>query len=152
MEISQINIRKIAALDTYKVRHPVLRTGKPIESCHFPGDDLQSTVHFGLFYQDNLCAVASVFDTKSPLLSCQKQVQLRGMAVLKNYQSLGLGAELLQHIISEYCTHKKQLIWFNARIIAVPFYEKQGFQIISKSFEIEGIGTHFVMGNSILLS
>ena len=35
------NIKKISALETFPVRHPVLRAEKPIESCHFEGDDLE---------------------------------------------------------------------------------------------------------------
>ena len=36
------NIKKISATETFLVRHPVLRAGKPIESCHFDGDDLET--------------------------------------------------------------------------------------------------------------
>uniref|UniRef100_UPI00404AD15F GNAT family N-acetyltransferase n=1 Tax=Flavobacterium sp. TaxID=239 RepID=UPI00404AD15F len=139
-------IKKISALETYAVRHPVLRAGKPLESCHFLGDENSETTHFGLFQNEKLCAVASVFDAKSKLVNHEKQIQLRGMAVLESHQGLGLGAKLLQHIITEYHTKKGYSFWFNARIIAVPFYEKQDFQVISEGFEIEGIGTHFVMG------
>lgn len=139
-------IKKITALETYAVRHPVLRAGKPLESCRFPGDENSDTIHFGLFQNDKLCAVASVFDAKSKLINDKKQIQLRGMAVLESHQGLGIGAKLLQYITTEYYTKKGYSIWFNARIIAVPFYEKQGFQVISEGFEIEGIGTHFVMG------
>lgn len=43
------NIKKITDLETYSVRHVVLRKGKPIETCRFEGDDLPSTSHFGYF-------------------------------------------------------------------------------------------------------
>lgn len=36
-------IKKIAALETYSVRPPAIRKGKPIESCRFDGDDLETT-------------------------------------------------------------------------------------------------------------
>lgn len=36
-------IKKIAAAETYSVRLPVLRKGKPIESCRFDGDDLETS-------------------------------------------------------------------------------------------------------------
>ena len=42
------NIKQIAALETFPVRHPVLRAEKLIESCHFDGDTLVTTVPFGL--------------------------------------------------------------------------------------------------------
>ena len=36
-------IKKIVAADTYSVRLAVLPKGKPIESCHFDGDDLETS-------------------------------------------------------------------------------------------------------------
>jgi len=44
-----IQIKEIPSKETYIVRQPVLRKGKPIESCIFEGDDLETTYHFGLF-------------------------------------------------------------------------------------------------------
>lgn len=48
-----IEIKKITSYETMIVRHPVLRQGKPIETCHFEGDDLSSTYHLGLFLTTN---------------------------------------------------------------------------------------------------
>ena len=56
---SKISIKLITAKDTYSVRHPVLRKGRPIEDCAFENDDLESTFHFGLFYNDTLVGVAT---------------------------------------------------------------------------------------------
>lgn len=145
MKNNNIEIKKITSKTSYIVRHPVLRPGKPIESCRFEGDDLDSTTHYGLFDNENLCAVASIFTSKSALVPHSNQFQLRGMAVLEHQQGKGFGADLLQHIFKEYVQNEQIAIWFNARIIAVPFYEKQGCKVISEGFEIEGIGTHFVM-------
>ena len=44
-----IQIKEIPSKETYSVRQPVLRKGKPIESCIFEGDDLATTHHFGLY-------------------------------------------------------------------------------------------------------
>ena len=145
MKEINFKIKKISALDTFEVRHPVLRPGKPIETCLFQGDELATTTHYGLFFEKQLCAVASVFEAKSALVLQPNQFQLRGMAVLDAYQGKGFGADLLQLIIKKYIVSKQTALWFNARIKAVPFYEKQGCKIISEGFEIEGIGTHFVM-------
>jgi len=145
MKENNFKIQKISALDTFEVRHPVLRPGKPIETCRFQGDELATTKHYGLFFEEKLCAVASVFEAKSALVLQPNQFQLRGMAVLDDYQGKGFGADLLQYIFNQYVMNKQTALWFNARIIAVPFYEKQGCKIISEGFEIEGIGTHFVM-------
>jgi GNAT superfamily N-acetyltransferase len=138
-------INEITALETYIVRHPVLREGKPVESCRFEGDDLPSTKHFGLFYDEDLVAVASVFESVSPLFDDKKHMQLRGMAVLADYRGRHFGERLLKY--SEAYARRKEMtvMWFNARIVAVPFYEKCGYQIIGESFDIGDIGLHFVM-------
>jgi hypothetical protein len=50
-------IQKIIAQDTYPVRHQVLRSGKPIESCQFDGDELGSTHHFGYYLNNQIIGV-----------------------------------------------------------------------------------------------
>jgi hypothetical protein len=56
-----IIIKKIAAAETYSVRLPVLRKGKPIESCRFDGDDLEKPQHFGLYLSRKLIGIISLF-------------------------------------------------------------------------------------------
>jgi len=139
-----MEIKKIKALETFLVRHPVLRNGKPIESCYFDGDDLDTTQHFGLFYDEKLVGVASIFEKQNPLFSNTKQYQLRGMAVLSNYQKQAFGQSLIKHCESIYLK-TTGVIWFNARENAVPFYQKQGYKIIGDAFMIDGVGIHFLM-------
>ena len=55
------SIKKITASETIAVRHPVLRNGKPVESCRFDGDDLETTQHFGYFDGGKLVGVISLF-------------------------------------------------------------------------------------------
>ncbi len=38
-------IREISSQETFKVRHPVLRQGRPLEDCAFTDDDLETTIH-----------------------------------------------------------------------------------------------------------
>jgi ribosomal protein S18 acetylase RimI-like enzyme len=138
-------VKKITALETYSVRHQVLRKGKPIETCAFIGDDEATTTHFGLFKNEKLIGVVSVFKTKNELFNAESQFQIRGMAVLEEFQNQGFGAQLLKEA-EKFCIEEKtNLIWFNAREKAVSFYKKLGFESIGDSFEINTIGTHFVM-------
>ncbi|MES2544976.1 MAG: GNAT family N-acetyltransferase [Bacteroidota bacterium] len=139
------NIQKITAIETFPVRHPILRSGKPIATCHFDGDDLTTTTHFGLFIEENLIGVISIFEMKNPLFTADKQFQIRGMAVLEELQKKGFGADLVAHAEHFITSQKGNLIWFNARINAVGFYEKLGYTIIGNAFEIEGVGTHYVL-------
>ena len=130
---------------TYLIRHEVLRKGKPIETCYFTGDAAKSTAHFGFFRADQLIGVVSVFNSPSALFDAPLQFQIRGMAVLNEFQCSGIGNELMLHA-ENYCRqHKSVVIWFNAREKAVRFYEKNDYQILGDAFEIPDVGTHFVM-------
>jgi predicted GNAT family N-acyltransferase len=138
-------IKQISALDTFAVRHPVLRNGKPIESCQFEGDDLKSTTHFGLFESDKIQGVISLFEVKNVQFTSEKQHQIRGMAVQAQHQKKGFGEMLILNT-EKYCIQKKSnLIWFNARQEAVGFYKKMGYSIIGHPFNIEDVGEHVVM-------
>ena len=138
-------IQKITSPETFAVRHPVLRKGKPIESCHFDGDDLASTLHFGLFENESLEGVISLFESKNSLFEAENQIQIRGMAVLEHHQGKGFGRKLITYCEDFLHQKKDLLVWFNARQNAIGFYQKLGYEIIGDSFEIPEVGTHFVM-------
>jgi GNAT superfamily N-acetyltransferase len=140
-----IKIKNIRAEDTYSVRLAVLRKGKTLSSCLFEGDKLTSTIHFGLFVNKELVGILSLFENNFGNFTNKHQFQIRGMAVLEDYQKKGFG-NLLVSKAEEYAkTRKDSLIWFNARETAIGFYHKVGYQIINNSFIIEDIGTHYVM-------
>jgi GNAT superfamily N-acetyltransferase len=138
-------IAQISSVATYAVRHPMLRAGKPVESCAFQGDDLATTIHFGLFINEELAAVLSAFSAQSPLFANKHQTQFRGMAVLSEHQGKGFGFALLHHAETYFKTKKQGLIWFNAREAAVPFYLKANYLSIGEAFNIGDIGLHYVM-------
>ena len=140
-----IDVRKIDALETFAVRHPVLRPGKPITSCHFDGDDLESTQHFGLFENNILVGVISLFEVANPAFRAPMQTQIRGIAVLENHRKKGFGETLIKHV-EEYLRQNKTLfVWFNAREGAFGFYKKLGYSIFGNSFDIADVGIHYVM-------
>lgn len=138
-------VKKITALETYTVRQEVLRKGKPIETCHFIEDDATTTTHFGLFENENIIGAVSVYKTNSPLFTEKIQFQIRGMAVLEDFQSKGYGEQLLKAAENFCFEEKADLIWFNAREKAIPFYQKSGYKIIGNAFDIPNVGIHFVM-------
>ncbi len=148
-------ISKISGKETYPVRHPVLRAGRPIEDCYFTGDELETTIHLGLFIKEELVAVGTFLSNLDATIEQLKYhkieqcYQLRGMAVLKEMQGKQLGKNLL--IAAEQLLYAKDVtaLWFNARTVAVPFYEKMGYEKISEAFEIENVGTHYKMYKSL---
>ena len=138
-------IKEIQSSETYLVRQEELRKGKPLETCHFEGDDAETTMHFGIELNEKIIGIVSVYQVNSQLFDIENQFQIRGMAVLNEFQGNGFGSQLLAEA-ENYCTSQKaSVIWFNAREKAVPFYKKSGYQTKGDSFEIPEVGIHFIM-------
>ena len=144
-----MKIKKISSIETYPVRHEVLRKEKPIETCQFKGDDDENTTHFGLFLENKLVGIISIFKENNILFPELNQFQIRGMAVLEEFQGKGFGAELVKEAENHCISLNTDLIWFNARENAVPFYKKLDYIIIGDSFLIPDVGIHFAMYKKI---
>nr|WP_298660133.1 GNAT family N-acetyltransferase [uncultured Flavobacterium sp.] len=140
-----LQVKKIPFNKTFAVRHPVLRAGKPVETCYFEGDELPTTTHFGLFLEEKLLGVLSVFKNECPILESKNAYQYRGMAILAPYQNKKYGVLLLDAANTWVAEEQGDLIWFNAREKAIGFYERNGFEKRGSAFEIPGIGVHFLL-------
>lgn len=60
MQVDTIQIKFITPAETYVVRHPVLRVGKPVESCKLEGDEDPTTFHLGAYMVGQLVGVVSM--------------------------------------------------------------------------------------------
>jgi GNAT superfamily N-acetyltransferase len=67
------------------------------------------------------------------------------MATLPDFQGQGLGRAVINHSLDQVWAAGGQLLWCNARLIAVDFYKKLGFATIGTEFTIPSIGPHLVM-------
>jgi len=144
-----VNVKEITTQETITIRHQVLRQGKPIESCSFEGDNLISTFHLGLRYYGELIGVATFIKNQHPDFSEEAQFQLRGMAILQQFQGKRLGNVLLEKGIQQLKLLDANLIWCNARETATNFYSKFGFNTSGKPFDIPNIGKHYIMFKNI---
>lgn len=133
----------LAFQETLHLRQKVLRPGKPIESCTFENDNIESTQHLGAFFENELVGIISLFRKKHHFFEVENQIQLRGMAIEPHVQKKGLGQKLLHEAIK--LTETDDLIWCNARVSASTFYQKNSFIKVSDVFNIENVGPHVVM-------
>jgi ribosomal protein S18 acetylase RimI-like enzyme len=145
MSADSVYIKQIHYSETYPIRQVILRPGRSLETCFFQGDELETTIHFGLFMGDKLAGIISLFKNNSHLFIEENQYQIRGMAVLEEYQKYGFGRQLVTHSEAFLKNISTKLIWFNAREVAVNFYKKSGYQIMGDVFEIPDVGPHYVM-------
>lgn len=138
-------VKQIDAKDTYNIRQQVLRAGLPIETCYFDYDNDEYTFHLGAYVNDHLASIASFYLIQNPAFEDKYQFQLRGMATLPEYQGQGLSSALLKTAFPIIEKNHVNILWCNARIEAIGFYEKVGFKSLGQEFEIEGVGAHKLM-------
>lgn len=144
-----MRVRFIRTEETYPLRLLVLRPGGVLEDTHFANDRLEGAFHLGVFAESRIIGVGSFYPEKHDALKGWKQYRLRGMATHPDHQSKGVGAKLIRFALEHLLAQKADLLWCNARIKAVPFYERLGFQIEGDAFEIAGIGTHYMMRRKV---
>ncbi|MGE6554425.1 GNAT family N-acetyltransferase [Exiguobacterium artemiae] len=139
-----MEIRIISATEVIPLRKEVLRPNQPIEMCVYPDDDLESTFHFGAVKDGRIVAIGT-FSNRPHEAYPELTYQLRGMASSPAVRGEGYGKALLEEARNQLKAKGADGWWCNARLNAVPFYERLGLTVASESFEIEGIGPHHVM-------
>jgi predicted GNAT family N-acyltransferase len=130
---------------TWDLRKRILRPEQKEDAAHFNCDDDPSCLHFAYKIKERIVTVATFYIESHPLLSAGTPYRLRGMATDTNFQGQGYGEKVILKAFEVLETKKCDLLWCNARLRAVPFYEKLGFRTIGDVFEISGIGPHKVM-------
>jgi GNAT superfamily N-acetyltransferase len=132
-----------------EVRYRVLREplGLPYSSATFDGDELETTLHY--------LAVASI-ESEERTLGCatlvrdfsaqwsSKAMQLRGMAVLPEYQNQRVGSKILQAIHRD-ADRDGWSLWCKARDVAKDFYRGHSWEVEGNAFEVPTIGLHWIM-------
>ena len=140
-----MEVLRIKAIDTYPIRHKMLRPSGTVEDCMFQGDHDELTFHLGAFVDKKLVSVASFYFEKHPAFSEAYQYRLRGMATLPEYQGQGYSSALPRTAFPVIKQNQCSLLWCNAREKALGFYKKVGFNATGELFSIPNIGKHMLM-------
>lgn len=127
------------------VRHPVLRPGKPRETAIFEEDGFKEVFHMGVLESGVLVATTTLLPKSWERFPDNVCWQLRGMAVLPTHRGMSLGAAIVSLAEEEVIAKGGELIWMNAREVAVPFYDRCGYTSEDEPFDIPGIGPHYKM-------
>ena len=142
MDAVSVLIRQVTAEEVRPLRHRVLRPGQAFEETVYPGDD--AGVHLGAFAGDDLVGIASLYrEDRSG--GPAGGWRLRGMATDASVRGGGFGAALLAACLDHVAEAGGSELWCNARMVAVGFYRRAGFEVISEEFDVAGIGPHVVM-------
>lgn len=141
-----VEVKTIEAQDTFQIRQKMLRSGTslPVE---MSGDEEQHTLHLGVYDQGVLCGIASFMRTEAS--SDGERYQLRGMAVDADFHGRGLGRVLMEDAERRLKARGAVQIWCNAREAAKGFYLGLGYRVEGAPFEVDQIGSHFVMRKNL---
>ncbi|MFY0592357.1 GNAT family N-acetyltransferase [Roseivirga sp.] len=124
-----ITINSIKAEDTWPIRHKVMWPNESLEFVKL-AEDMRG-LHFGLFENDRLVSVVSLFITDS-------EAQFRKLATLVAHQGKGYGSALINHILEESKALNISRIWCNARLDKTSFYHKFDLKETAHSFVKNG--------------
>jgi GNAT superfamily N-acetyltransferase len=67
------------------------------------------------------------------------------MATEPSARRRGVGAALLEACVDHVVAEAPGELWANARLGALDFYVRAGFDVVSDRFDIPGIGPHVVV-------
>lgn len=127
---------------TYDLRGRVLRAGMPPEASQFPHDS--QSRHWGWVVGGRILSVVTAHPEASPLFDAASQWRIRGMATEPAHQGEGLGGKVLVEVLA-WAKRERIFLWCNARVKAIPFYERHGFATVGELFDIPTAGLHKVM-------
>jgi ribosomal protein S18 acetylase RimI-like enzyme len=139
------DIRRVDVAAARPLRRRVLRAGILDADARFDGDDAPDTLHAGAFVDGRLVAVATVIRRSPPGEGLETAWQVRGMATEPGDRGRGLGGRLLDTLVEHARASGGSLVWCNARVRAIPLYERHGFEREGDVFVVEGLGPHVRM-------
>jgi len=137
---SPIQIQRVPVQRIIDLRHVILRQGLPREAASFHGDDLPSSRHYAAIDNGRVVGCLTLHQSQ---WESHPAWQLRGMATEVAHQGKGFGGELLrcgEALIS--IESEVHVFWCNARVPAIPFYQKHGWKVDSAEFDIPTAGPH----------
>lgn len=150
--------KKVSLNEIITLRHSELRPKSNESDAIWDGDFDMNTFHFGLYITDQLDVIRNsrpvccltflkrnyvanndLNDSTSLHASYEGGYQLRGMATDIDYQKLGAGTKLLSFAEKTVINEVKGItyFWCNARVSAIPFYEKNGWETTGQVFMIK---------------
>ena len=145
----QVDITKIDAEKVRPLRHSELRKGQDFSTTSYLEDYEADTFHMACIVDEKIVTCATFYPEKSTKIKSENAYRLRGMATDSNSQRKGYATDLMIESFKELKEKGTDLLWCNARLVAVSFYESLGFKITGELFNIEGIGPHYYMYKKI---
>jgi predicted GNAT family N-acyltransferase len=144
----RLRVEPVPAEVTLPLRQRVLRPHQTIEQVRLPGDDDRDTRHFAAL--DEAGAVVGVASVRrEPAPWGPDGWRLRGMATAEQWRGRGVGANVLAAVFDHVAARGGGLVWCNARVPALRFYERAGFVVRGEPWDEPDIGPHVRMWREV---
>jgi GNAT superfamily N-acetyltransferase len=142
----KIEVRAARVEELIELRHAVLRPGRPRAAAVYDEDELPSTRHFIALAGAGERVVGCVTIFPQPWEG-RPAWQLRGMGVADDFQGAGVGRKLLEAVdqFMRGLAPPIPMMWCNARVTAIGFYQRCGWAVASDVFDVPTVGPHVKM-------
>ena len=145
----KVNIRKIDAEIIRPLRHSELRKGQDFSTTSYLKDHEVDTFHMAYISNEKIVTCATFYPEESTKIKTENAYRLRGMATDSRFTRKGYASNLMAESFKKLKKRDCDMVWCNARLVAVDFYKSVGFKITGELFDIEGIGPHYCMSKEI---
>ena len=129
---------------TYDLRGAVLRpNGGEIT---WAGDEDPATFHLAAMLEARVVGVVRFSPAPCPWRPLARSAwQLRGMATEAAVRGSGAGRAMAEDGLRRVVERGGDVVWCDARVSAVGFYERMGFTVVTEEYDKPGIGPHLGM-------
>lgn len=145
-----MDIKVVAAKDIRPLRNLVLRPNLPIETTYYDLDNDIETFHLASIMDNTIISIGTFYPENDIELQTKNGYRLRGMATHPKFRRKSAATKLMKKSFVLLKEKKCDVLWCNARLVAVEFYTSLGFKITGKIFDIPSIGPHYKMYKSVI--
>ena len=138
-----IHVERVEAAMVLPLRGAILRPGLPLAQAAYPEDDDPANLHL------------AALDESGHVVGCctwlpepwegRPAWRLRGMATDPGVRGSGVGGALIRRGLDEAVVAGAEVVWCNARTVALGFYRHFGFETVGEEFLTQQQIPHYVM-------
>jgi GNAT superfamily N-acetyltransferase len=146
-----LRVRRCGPDDVIALRQSVLRPHLSMDETRYDADGGPDAVHFCAEDETGrVVSVATVLREAPPWRAgVTNGWRVRGMATASGWRGRGAGSAILSAVFAHIGASGGGLVWCNARLSAVNFYERAGMTTTGELWEEPVIGPHIAMFTNI---
>jgi GNAT superfamily N-acetyltransferase len=145
-----VRVERVTSAATLALRQRVLRPHETLEELARQDAGRPEAVSFAAVDAGEVIGTASVREEPPPWApDAAPAWRLRGMATAEEQRNRGIGSAVLTAVLDHLAGHGGGLLWCNARVPAVPFYERAGFSRRGEAWVDPAIGPHIAMERQV---